>query len=190
MPKLPQRRPGAARGQSLVEFAIVLPFLLILVGGIIQYGVIFATKQSLIQVGRDVGRWAATQNFNPCSAAATQSSPQPVTEADALAQESRLLGYSAGDWSSSNFTAYTDNALLPPSAPRTEGVEVVWSYTSGSCPPVNSTTVAFVTVRLSHRAPVFLPGLPYLPALGTCDASGCYLAITTTAQFRMEPATP
>jgi hypothetical protein len=190
VPNLPRRRPGAARAQSLVEFAIVLPFLLILVGGIIQYGVIFATKQSLIQVGRDVGRWAATQNFNPCSAAATQNPPQPVTEADSLAQQSRIMGYTAGGWGSSNFTAYSDNTPLPASPPNTEGVEVVWSYASAPCPPSNSTTAAFVTVRLSHRAPVFLPGLPYLPALGTCDASGCYLAITTTAQFRMEPATP
>jgi hypothetical protein len=187
VPKLPWRRP-ASRGQSLVEFAIVLPFLLILVGGIIQYGVIFATKQSLIQVGRDVGRWAATQAVVPCSAAATQSPPQPVTEADALAQQSRIMGYSPGDWGSSNFVSSSGpNATLPASPPSTEGVEVVWSYPSGSCPPSNSTTAAFVTVRLSHRAPVFLPGLPYLPALGTCDASGCYLAITTTAQFRMEP---
>lgn len=190
MTTLPRRRPRVARGQSLVEFAIVLPFLLILVGGIIQYGAVFATKQSLIQVGRDVGRWAATQDFNPCSSAATQSPPQPVTEANALAQQTRLLGYSPGDWNSSDVTVYADNTALPPSPPRTEGVEVVWSYTSGSCPPINSTTAGWVTIRLSHRAPVFLPGLPYLPRLGTCDASGCYLAITTTAQFRMEPATP
>ncbi|MGZ6299025.1 MAG: TadE/TadG family type IV pilus assembly protein, partial [Candidatus Limnocylindria bacterium] len=51
----------AKRGQSLVEFALILPILLMLVGGIIQYGVVFATKHSLIQVGRDAGRWAATQ---------------------------------------------------------------------------------------------------------------------------------
>lgn len=187
MTKLPWRRRRISRGQSLVEFAIVLPFLLLLVGGIIQYGVIFATKQSLIQVGRDVGRWAATQNVSPCKAASIQSPPQPVTEADALAQQSRIMGYSAGDWSSSSFIAYNDNTGLPASPPSTEGVEVVWSYTSGTCPPVDSTTAAFVTVRLSHRAPVLLPGFAYLPGLGTCDTSGCYLTITTTAQFRMEP---
>jgi Flp pilus assembly protein TadG len=190
VPNLPRRRARVTRGQSLVEFAIVLPFLLILVGGIIQYGAIFATKAALIQVGRDVGRWAATQNFSPCNTAATQTNPQPVTEADALALQTRILGYSAGDWNSSDFTAYPDNTALPAAPPSTEGVEVVWSYATGTCPPVNSTTTALVTVRLTHRAPVFLPGLPYLPRLGTCDASGCYLAITTTAQFRIEPAGP
>jgi Flp pilus assembly protein TadG len=188
---LPVRRRGShpTRGQSLVEFALLLPILLILIGGIIQYGVIFATNHSLIQVGRDVGRWAATQPFNPCSTAATNSPPQPVTEADAIAQQSRLMGYTAGDWKTANFVAYADNATMPASPASVEGVEVVWSYAAGQpCPPIDSNNLAWVTVRLSHRAPVLLPGFPWLPGLGTCDGTGCYLAVTATARFRMEPA--
>jgi hypothetical protein len=170
-----------------VEFALILPILLMLVGGVIQYGAIYATKHALIQVGRDVGRWAATQDSSPCNTAPTLTPPQPVTQADALAQQSQMMGYSAGDWNASNFTAYANNAAMPASPPHAEGVEVVWSYASGSCPPADSSTAAFVTVRLSHRAPNILPGFAYLPGLGTCDASGCYLAITTTSEFRMEP---
>jgi len=182
---------GHAPGQSLVEFALILPILLVLIGGIVQYGIIFATRHSLIQVGRDAGRLAATQTFAPCSSATTQSPPQPVTLADELAQRSRLSGYVAGDWNSANFIVYPDNSSLPASPPNAEGVEVVWSSeASAPCPTVDSTQAAFVTIRLSHRAPVVLPGFPWLPGLGTCDASGCYLAITATAQFRMEPATP
>jgi TadE-like protein len=194
---MPLRRRGRhpTRGQSLVEFALLLPILLILIGGIIQYGVIFATKHSLIQVGRDVGRWAATQKFNPPNPCSTGNPPQPVTEADAIGRESRLMGYTPGEWNSTNFTAYADNSTfppnntsLPPSPPNTEGVEVVWTYAAGQpCPPVDSTNLAWVTIRLTHRAPVLLPGLPFLPGLGTCDSNGCYVAITTTAQFRMEP---
>lgn len=176
------------RGQSLVEFAIILPILLMLVGGIIQYGTIIATKHALIQVGRDVGRWAATQSFDPCSDAATAAPPEPVTQADAIAQQSHLLGYATGDFRPANFVAYADNSSMPASPPKTEGVEVVWSYdVLEPCPPLDSTTVAWVTVRLSHRAPVLLPGFPFLPGLGTCDADGCWFAVTTTAQFRMEP---
>jgi Flp pilus assembly protein TadG len=188
------------RGQSLVEFALILPILLLLVGGIIQYGVIFATKHALIQVGRDVGRWAATQAVdaagNPllaCDELATDSPRQPVTEANLIAVQSHLLGYTAGDWAPANFTKYPANTSLPATPPKTQGVEVVWSYDVGStCPPVDNTDVAWVTVRLTHRAPVLLPGLPFLPGLGTCDSNGCYLMQTTTARFRMEPpaATP
>ncbi len=188
----PRARVGDARGQSLVEFALILPLLLMLVGGIIQYGVIFATKHALIQVARDTGRWAATQAYNPCFSAASAAPPQPVTEADAIAQQSRLMGYTAGDWNASpqSFRAYADNTPLPSTKPvplTAEAVEVVWSYDAGQpCPTVDSTNVAWVTIRLSHRAPVLLPGFAYLPGLGTCDSSGCYLAITTTARFRME----
>lgn len=184
------RRPGLARstrGQSLIEFALVLPVLLILVGGIVQYGTLFAAKHSLIQVGRDVGRWAASQQYATCDDAATASPSQPLTEADLLAQQSHLIGYTAGDWNSTNFTVYTDNSAMTATPPKTEGVEVVWSYDPGQpCPPVDSTNVSWVTIRLSHRAPVFLPGFPYLPGLGTCDSSGCYFVVTTTARFRME----
>lgn len=179
-------RSRSLHGQSLVEFALILPILLMLVGGIIQYGVIFATKHSLIQVGRDTARWAATQAFSPCRDGSV-AALQPVTQADAFAQQSRLFGYAAGDWNAATFTAYFDNVPIPATPPNTEGVEVVWSYQSGTCPTVDSTTAAYVTIRLTHRAPIFLPGFAYLPGLGTCDASGCYLNITTTARFRMEP---
>jgi Flp pilus assembly protein TadG len=184
---VPRARRGPAQGQSLVEFALILPLLLMLVAGIIQYGVIFATKHALIQVARDTGRWAATQAYAPCSSAATASPPEPVSEADTIAQQSRLMGYATGEWNAGTLTAYPDNTPLPAEPPNSEGVEVVWSYAVGQpCPTVDSTNVAWVTIRLVHRAPVLLPGFPYLPGLGTCDSSGCYLAVTTTARFRME----
>ncbi|HSM15906.1 MAG TPA: TadE/TadG family type IV pilus assembly protein [Gemmatimonadales bacterium] len=178
------------RGQSLVEFALILPILLMLVGGIVQYGMIFATKHSLIQVGRDVGRWAATQ---PCSALDSGGNAQPVTQADLVARQSRLMGYSIGDWSDSatTFKAYPIGTPLPPTRPAglaTQSVEVAWTSDKGVCPPTSSANdVWWVTIRLSHRAPVVLPGFPYLPGLGTCDSNGCYFVVTTTAEFRMEP---
>jgi hypothetical protein len=174
------------RGQSLVEFALILPILLILLGGIVQYSVLFATDHTLIQVGRDVGRWAATQPVDPCSDAATGTPAQPAARADELAQQADLMGYTAGAWPA-NFTAYPDNTALPATVPATEGIEVVWTIDTGACPPDDSTTASWVTIRLSHHAPVLLPGFPYLPGLGTCDGSGCYFVVDTTARFRMEP---
>lgn len=188
VPSLVRRLPEAPRGQSLLEFAVVLPILLMLVGGIVQFGAIYAVNHALIQVGRDVGRWAATQPYDPCSSAATASPPQPVTEADRLAVQAELFGYGPGDWGPSNFVPYPDDTPLPASPPSTEGVEVVWSSpASDPCPPIDSEDASFVTIRLSHRIPVILPGFPYLPGFGTCDASGCYYAASTTVEFRMEP---
>jgi hypothetical protein len=177
------------RGQGLVEFAIILPILLLLVGGIIQYGALIATKHSLTQVGRDVGRWAATQDYDDatdlsCSVEALAEN-QPVTQADLVARQSGLMGYSDGEWNPTTFIPYADDTPLPPPDPTfTEGVEVVWS--GDPCPTADSRKTAWVTIRVSHRAPVLLPGLAYLPGIGTCDGSDCYLVVRSEAQFRVE----
>ena len=178
------------RGQSLVEFAIILPILLALVGGIIQLGALIATKHALIQVGRDVGRWAATQDFDPlvdlsCREEAV-SVDQPVDQADTIAASSGLMGYAPGTWDTGTAVLYADGTPLPPPDPAfTEGIEVVWS--GDPCPTADNTATGWVTIRVSHRAPVLLPGFPYLPGIGTCSGADCYLVVRSTAQFRVEP---
>jgi Flp pilus assembly protein TadG len=187
----PTRRPFLRRtaGQSLVEFALVVPIILLMLGGVVQLGVIFAAKNSLVQVARDTARWAATQTYSPCRSAATDPTPQPLTRADSTAIDSGLIAYQSGMWSSGNFTPYSDNTALPASPPNSEGVEVVWSYSSGSCPTTANTVLAYVTVRLTHTVPLFLPGLWLIPG-GLCNGSGCHLAIDATSLFRMEPPPP
>lgn len=181
-------RRGHHRGQSLVELALVLPLLLVLTGGIIQFGALIATKHTLIQIGRDVGRWAATQAADPCTSLAIGT--QPAIRADQLAVESHLMGYAAGTWPA-NFHSYGTSGMpaTPPTAP---GVEVTWEPdVHGACPPDDSTTSAYVTIRLAYDAPVVLPGFDFvlaqLPGLGTCSGGQCSLLISTTAEFRMEP---
>lgn len=48
------------RAQALVEFALILPVLLILTMMIIQYGIIFYTRNSLTNLCREGARFAAT----------------------------------------------------------------------------------------------------------------------------------
>jgi len=176
-----------ARGQSLVEFAMVLPILLILFGGAVQFGVIFAAQNSLTQVARDTARWAATQTFTPCSKAAIGTPPPLLYQADQIAQVSSLIGYSAGMWFSGISGNFTNPSSLPASPPG-EGVEVVWSSEpGGACPPLDNVLAAYVTIRVTHDVPVMLPGFQYLPSIGTCDSSGCHLRLTSTSTFRMEP---
>jgi len=185
-------------GQSLVELALVLPVLLLVLGGAVQYGVIFFARQELTQVARDTARWAATQWTDngsgsplPCENAASATPPQPLTLADTNAATSGLIAYSAGLWSvsNSNFTAYARGATIPANAPNSEGVEVWWS--GANCPPSDNSDaqLSYVTVRLTHRAPVFLPGL-WLVTGGSCDSSGCWISISATSTFRMEPPPP
>jgi len=179
------RPHSRGRGQSLVEFALVAPIMLLLFGGAVQYAAIQATKHSLIQIARDTARWASTQTtYSPCDTAASATPPQPVTEADALATNAGLPGYSTGMWHadpSGNFVAST--TALPVNAPFGEGVEVAW--TGDACPTANNAAKAWVTVRVTHSIPIFLPGAWFVP--GLCQNAGCTLSLSSTSMFRMEP---
>lgn len=138
----PLRRSAARRrfrGQSLAEFAIVFPVLMLIVGGIIQFGIIFWGQNTLTQIARDTGRWAATQQ------GCDTTSVDVVAEAKLLAANSSLIGSSSG-WSSSNVSA-------------------TWSGTP--CPPNNNQQVSYVTISITHTVPVFFPFVPGNGTLST-----------------------
>jgi Flp pilus assembly protein TadG len=160
-----------SRGQSLAEFAIVFPILMLVLGAIIQFGLIFWAQNTLTQAVRDAGRWAATQQTDPCRTTATLAAT-----ADQIARQSSLIGYTAGQWTTT-YVAYTDNTALPATPPSTTGLEAVWSTPDGSpvCPPIDNTQTWFVTVRGASRAPIFFP---WIPGGGN---------LWSEAEFRMEP---
>ena len=174
------------RGQALVEFAIVVPIMLAIVGGIVQFGVIFWAQNTLTQVVRDTGRWEASQQTQ-CDL----SGDAVAERANTIAQNASLIGYPPvglpGGWST---------ATVYPTSPRPpEGVEVAWPIPSpppvlqpSECPPTSNATAWFVTIRLSHVVPVFFPGFQYLPGIG--DQACTCLSISATTTFRMEPAPP
>jgi Flp pilus assembly protein TadG len=132
----PTRR--RTRGQALAEFALVFPIMFLVIAGIIQYGLIFWAQNTLTQVARDTGRWAATQqNCDP-----TVETAPVVATANSVAGASSLLGYTSGSWTSPT------------------NVVVSWTTTSGSCPPLSNLEVSYVTITLHHNVPVFFPWLP------------------------------
>jgi Flp pilus assembly protein TadG len=140
----PLRRRSS--GQALVEFAIVVPLLMLLIGGIVQFGIIFWGQNTLTQIARDTGRWASTQiNCDDASV---------IMTANSIADQSSLIGKTA------------------PWTPESANVEVTWG---SPCPPPTNQQVAFVSITLHHRVPIFFPWVP-----GDGD-------LTTSAQFRMEP---
>jgi len=125
--------------------------------GIIQFGLIFWSQNTLTQVARDTGRWAATQtecNDNGAIASVTQT-------ANSIAANSSLLGYGTA-WVGSGSDTGSVN-------------EVVVSWDAGLCPPTSNQEVSFVTVQIDHQIPIFFP---FVPGGGN---------LTTTAEFRMEP---
>jgi Flp pilus assembly protein TadG len=149
-----------SRGQSLAEFAIVFPVLMLIIGAIIQFGIIFWGQNTLTQIARDTGRWAATEAA--CDTPAERAAV--LATAKSIAGASKLIGPSGGWTSPAN-------------------VDVGWSATAGlpltppptPCPPASNQQLAFVTITITHQVPIFFP---WVPGNGN---------LTTQAQFRMEP---
>lgn len=178
---------GRSSGQSLVEFAIVAPVALAIIGAIVQFGIIFWAQNTLTQVVRDTGRWEATQQTTPCSDGASALGSQ----AGIIAGNSSLFGYRSGEFATPMVVA--DDASVNAFATSNE-MAVAWVRDPGSaesppkCPPGSNVGIWHVTVKMNQRVAIFFPGMQFLPALGTCDATGCYMTLSSTAQFRMEPA--
>lgn len=185
-----RRHRSRTRGQSLAEFALVFPIFIALVGGIIQFGMVFWAQNSLTQVARDAGRWAATQQ--PTGTDCTSGSAALGTQANSIALNASLFGYSSGEFSSPNVQS---SAALVAGYSGANSMAVAWTHDtsplespSQNCPPTSNAAVWHVTIKMNHTVPTFLPGLQYLPGLGTCTSSGCSIQLSSTVQYRMEPA--
>jgi Flp pilus assembly protein TadG len=66
------RRLREERGQALVEFAVVLPVLLLIILGIIDFGRFFNYSDQESQMAAQAARWAAV-NTNPGGATSLQT---------------------------------------------------------------------------------------------------------------------
>jgi Flp pilus assembly protein TadG len=137
-------------GQGIAEFAVVFPVLMLILGGIIQFGIIFWGQNTLNQVVRDTGRWAATQQ--DCNTG-TAKAPLVAT-ANAIAAGSNLIGFAP-------------NSITPAE------VTVDWRAepAPGPCPPTDNTEEAWVTITIEHDVPIFFP---FVPGSGHLSASTEY----------------
>lgn len=59
-----ERRGGARRGQTLVEFAMVLPILLLMLAGVMEFGRMFQVWLTLEHSARTAIRYAVTGRYN------------------------------------------------------------------------------------------------------------------------------
>lgn len=128
------------RGQALVEFAMVLPLLVLIMLGVMQFGLLFWTQITLTQIARDTGRWVASQES--CVPATVNVGGQ----ANAIAMRSSLFRWSASNpITLSSGPTYTD--MTPP------------PHNSTGCPPQDNREIWNVSFELSHTVPVILPML-------------------------------
>lgn len=66
-----RRKATGASGQTTVEFAIILPLLLVLLMGIIEFGRIWSTQNSLTNAAREGSRLGVLSSTAPSDVEAT-----------------------------------------------------------------------------------------------------------------------
>lgn len=80
-PDLPVLRPASIlrdeRGVAIVEFALVVPVLLLLVIGIIQFGAAFFLQNEMLNVAREASRRLATGGMTSAQASAWVAGQMP-----------------------------------------------------------------------------------------------------------------
>lgn len=106
--------------------------LFLLIAGIVQFGLIFWGQNTLTQIARDTGRWAATQE--DCATVGPI-----IATANAIAAQSSLLGYAPGSW---------------------DGTDVTVTWTGTPCPPNDNRDEAWVSISIQHTVPIFFPFVP------------------------------
>jgi Flp pilus assembly protein TadG len=67
-----QRRPRAAAGQALAEFAIIIPLLLLAVLGAVDIGRVVWASDTVANAAREGARWASVRGDSTLTPAATK----------------------------------------------------------------------------------------------------------------------
>jgi Flp pilus assembly protein TadG len=175
--KFRRSRATARRGQALVEFGLVIGLFMLVIGGLVQFGMILWTQNSINEIARDTARYAVTLSDSPCDPGARA---EVAIAANQRARTASLISYAAGQWAS----APAISTLGP------EGIGVDWqspdSVFPTDCPPSDNLTVWTVRVRVNHVIPIFIPGLQIIAP--PCAGGG--FCITTETEQRMEPKKP
>jgi Flp pilus assembly protein TadG len=132
-PKIRRRNAqsaGVKRGQGLVEFALVVPAFFLILGAVIQFGIWFWDQNTLNQLVRDAGRYAAT--VQDCTALV--GGADITTHVNTLKSQTPFAG-----------TYGTTTVTLPVSGG------------TGTCPPASNADVQWVQIKLDANVPVFFP---------------------------------
>ena len=128
----PDRRSHArsSGGQSLVEFAVVFPVFMLILGGVIQFGIIFWGQNTLNQIVRDAGRYGAT--VPDCA------TNDIVARTQEIAASSSFVG-----------TLGAVSVTLPDAGSD-----------PGVCPPDTNTRAVWLRIDAAAQVPIFFPWVP------------------------------
>ena len=123
------RRCGNSHGQALAEFALIFPVFMLILGAIIQFGVVFWGQNTLNQVVRDAGRYGAT--VKDCLPGTNADIVQKTRD---IAAQSSLIG-----------TLGTITVVLPETG------------SDPTCPPSTNAETVWLSIKAQATVPVFFP---------------------------------
>lgn len=101
------------RGVSAVEFALVLPLLLVILFGIIEFGAVLYNQAVITNASREAARYAAGFYTNPANATATRPDCNDIKNYAAAYVNAHLLNFKT----STTFGA--NNVTCPGGTPST-----------------------------------------------------------------------
>lgn len=131
--RMGSRRTSTERGAAAVEFALVMPLLLLLVFGIIQYGYILSFRQALSQAAAEGARAAAVA---PASMSATD---KQAAARNAAQQALSSYGVTCG------------------SSVMTCAISII------PCPRDSTKTCAQVALTYDYEERPLMPSVPFVP---------------------------
>jgi Flp pilus assembly protein TadG len=157
----PEEQPKRGRGQALVEFALVVPIMILIFGALVQFAFIFERQIGIENAVRDGARRAATYETVDATDAAVNG---PFTW---------NLVFGSGGLMLTNVQGYDGLAAVSPS---------VCYRTQTSANGVSS---VMVKVSVGYRHPLFLPLISQIldPLDGTTDGA---LRVDTSSEFQVQ----
>jgi Flp pilus assembly protein TadG len=120
------RRPRGERGAQVVEFALIVPVLLIIIGAIIQFGFIYNAQVTVTQAAREGARLAAICGSS-CSSGPIASSTKNAAPGLDASQLTVTIMYCPSGGACTGTSS--SPAYCPASATQATGdAEVIVSY--------------------------------------------------------------
>ncbi len=123
-------------GQNLVEFALLLPLLLYILMGIIQFGLIFAVYVTINNSVREAARWGSIYVYKNTQSITANDVERNNGMVDRIYQSRGILSMAPRGGATASFSTATTGTLAAASCPvQTPAPVLGWYYGASSANP-------------------------------------------------------
>jgi hypothetical protein len=181
---LPRLRRGDGRGQSLVEFTLIVPVLMVILFGMIEFGFVFTHDLTLEYATREGARaGSALDNGGGTLGCGTGQSPNWSTvDPLVIAAVERVLQSPGSEVVISNVSQIVIYKANPTTGANDQGFQDVWTYSAGAGPIPQGSTNHLNFVDSSYPNSDGWKACSRSNASPTIDSVG--VSLTYTYQFQ------